>query len=202
MNRSITMLMLLVSVTACSPDETKTYSIDKEKVPETGQPTAVVKEAQSDLAKLGSMEIGEPELWMHKEQVADGLDQRPTFYVRADSAQADVEAGMHYRLVKPRAIIYDDDKDEIALTADTGDFDGEAEKATLRGNVLVESVDIEFTMNVITWDNITGLASSDEQSTLNSEMADLTAERLVINPKTNEVKMFNVEGTIKMRGLH
>ena len=194
MKRPSLIFALAVLVWGCSPDGKDTYTLaQKENTKTSG-------ESGRKPTGMESMTVSGLDLWMLGKPTADGMERPPTFRVHAESGEAD--ANMNYSLSEPRAVIYDEAGEEIVLTSDKGDFDQESEKAHLRGDVLVVSGKVRFTMNEITWDNKPELAYTNTGATLESEMANLTADRLVINPNTSGIEMRNVTGTIELGGLN
>lgn len=201
MNRLILMSSLVMFIAACGMDEKNTYTLERQSNSNASEPddAGTIEGILYEPTGMELIEIQGLDLVMHREPNADAGEQHPTFRIHADSGSTG--ENMDYALTGTRAIIYDDEGEEIVLTANTGDFDQKTEQAHLRGDVLVVSGDIKFTMDTITWDNTPELAYTDDGATLTSENADLTAEKLVINPNTNRLTMHNVSGSIKLEGL-
>lgn len=198
MKRFILLCAAALFVSACDPGGTETYRLAKKEKAKSSQDTE--GNAAEEPSVVESMTVSGLDLWMLGEHETDGSEHRPTFRVHAESGEVDAQA--RYTLFRPRAVIYDEEDQEIVLTSDSGDLDQVSGKAHLRGDVLVESGELRFTMDEITWDNKTELAYTETGVRLTSETAVLTANGLVIDPKTSGIVMRDVSGTFDLGAMN
>jgi len=140
------------------------------------------------------------ELVMYDDTPSDNQVRKPTFIINAElgTALTSNENDNSFKLTRPKAIIFTDDEEELNLESESGVFDGKLGIATLDGGVKLLSPRLNLTMESIVWDNNSHTGHSDEAIELNSEWAKLTASGMTLQPKTGQLLLTNVSGTITL----
>ena len=94
-------------------------------------------------------------LVMYDDTPDDNQVRKPTFIINAElgTALTSNENDNSFKLTRPKAIIFTDDKEELNLHSESGVFDGKLGIATLDGGVKLFSPRLNLTMESIVWDN-------------------------------------------------
>ncbi|MFP6583070.1 MAG: LPS export ABC transporter periplasmic protein LptC [Candidatus Hydrogenedentota bacterium] len=191
------------SSTAPEPRQEAASPVEEVTTPEVIDPSETLVAIEGDVQELISesggldmMHIERPEIRMYEEMSASAKGQKPTFYVRAVTADGNANGG--WILTQPEAIIYGEDSEDVVLNAESGSLDDESATATLAGNVQATIGTMAVQLEEILWDNKNRLAYSDKAVTLKGEEMDLEAQGIRIEPKIGTIVLENVTGTFEL----
>lgn len=163
----------------------------------SGREHHVIAQSREDSIGKGT-QIEGLEMRMYDDITPSAEGQKPTFFIRAKSAEGNEKGG--WQFVQPQAILYGQDSEDVQLNAETGLVDDQKTVATLSGNVIASLGEMTMKLDTILWDNQTQRARSDSDVLVTGDQLDLRASGLHIVPKDGDIILKNVSGTISLEG--
>ena len=163
----------------------------------SGQEYRVLAQSREEPIGIGT-QIEGLEMRMYDDITPSAEGQKPTFFIRAKSAEGNEKGG--WQFVQPQAILYGQDSEDVQLNAETGIVDDQKTVATLSGDVVASLGKMTMKLDTILWDNQTQHARSDSDVLVTGDQLDLRASGLHIMPKDGNIILENVSGTISLEG--